>query len=135
MDVDREQLILAARVARSKAYVPYSNYRVGAALLTADGTIFTGCNVENAAYPASICAERVAITKAISEGYHEFVAIVVATENGGAPCGICRQVMVEFARDLRVFLADETNLIAELRLRELLPHGFGPDSLPGAAKR
>ncbi len=135
MDVDREQLILAARAARSNAYTPYSNYRVGAAVITADGTLFTGCNVENASYPASICAERVAITKAVSEGHRDFVAIAIATENGGAPCGICRQVMFEFVPEMRVFLVDEVNVTGDFILRELLPHGFGPDSLPDTAQR
>ncbi len=129
MDFDRAALAEAARRAREHAYAPYSNYPVGAALLAADGALYTGCNVENAAYPACICAERVAITKAISEGCREFVALAVATRDGGSPCGTCRQVMFEFAPDMVVLLVNERQIVAEYRLRELLPHGFGPASL------
>lgn len=127
--VDREALARAARRARERAYAPYSNYRVGAALLTEDGAIVTGCNVENASYPACICAERVAITKAISDGHRSFVAIAVATRNGGSPCGICRQVMNEFAPDMLVILVDGERIVAEHPLADLLPHGFGPENL------
>jgi len=130
--VNVETLVEAARSARTEAYAPYSKYRVGAALLTADGTVFSGCNVENAAYPASICAERVAITKAVSEGYRDFVAIAVATSNGGSPCGVCRQVMFEFAPEMAVILADETSIHEETTVRDLLPDGFGPSCLPDA---
>jgi cytidine deaminase len=135
MDVENAELITAAREARDKAYAPYSNYRVGAAVITGDGVVFTGCNVENASYPASICAERVAITKAVSEGYYEFQAIAIATENGGAPCGICRQVMFQFAPDMRVLLVDDEAVTGDFTLSDLLPHGFGPDSLPDSAPR
>jgi cytidine deaminase len=127
--VDRNALAQAARQARERAYAPYSNYQVGAALLTGDGTIITGCNVENAAYPAVICAECVAITKAVSEGHRSFVAIAVATGNGGSPCGICRQVMNEFAPDMLVILLDDKQITGEFRVSELLPHGFGPENL------
>ena len=129
MGIDQSGLIKAAREARKRAYAPYSNYQVGAALLTQDGTIFTGCNVENAAYPACICAERVAITKAISEGHQKFVAIAVVTRNGGSPCGVCRQVMNEFAPDMVVILADGEQVVAEYSLVDLLPEGFGPKQL------
>jgi cytidine deaminase len=129
MAVDRAALIDAAREARSMAYIPYSGYAVGAALLTADGSVFTGCNVENATYPAAICAERVAITKAVSEGQREFVAIAVATHNGGSPCGICRQVMYEFAPEMLVMIADSERIVAEMTVNELLPDGFGPEQL------
>src|SRR5689334_4940651 len=99
------------------AYAPYSNYLVGAALLAADGKIYTGCNVENAAYPSTICAERVAVTKAVSEGSRSFTAIVVVTANGGFPCGTCRQVMNEFAPDAQVIVADaQGNVIEECSL-------------------
>jgi cytidine deaminase len=128
--IDKDGLIRAARNARTEAYAPYSKYRVGAALLTADGIVFAGCNVENAAYPATTCAERVAITKAVSEGHREFVAIAIATENGGSPCGICRQVMFEFAPEMAVIIADETSIHQETTVAELLPHGFGPSCLP-----
>ena len=128
-DIDRERLVRAARAALERAYAPYSNYKVGAALLLGDGSIVTGCNVENAAYPASICAERVAITKAVSEGRRDFVAVAVVTRNGGSPCGICRQVMNEFAPEMLVILADEDAITAEMPLNELLPLGFGPNHL------
>ena len=130
--VDVDELVRAARIVRAEAYAPYSKYRVGAALLAADGTIFTGCNVENASYPASICAERVAITRAVSEGQRKFVAIAVATGNGGSPCGICRQVMFEFAPGMAVVIADETRIHQETTVADLLPDGFGPSCLPDA---
>ena len=127
---DQTHLVEAARAARKNAYAPYSNYEVGAALLTTEGDVFTGCNVENAAYPACICAERVAITKAVSAGHQSFTAIVVATGNGGSPCGICRQVMNEFAPDMAVILVDNTHIVLETTVSDLLPHGFGPEQLP-----
>ena len=132
MSVDRFKLVEEARAARRFAYAPYSNYRVGAALLTSDGSIYTGCNVENASYSACICAERVAITKAISEGQRDFAAIAVVTENGGSPCGICRQMMFEFAPGMLVIIADEEQIIAEFAVDELLPDGFGPEHLVSA---
>ncbi len=126
---DREALVEAARTVRKLAYAPYSNYQVGAALLAADGTIFTGCNVENATYPAGICAERVAVTKAVSEGRREFVAVAVVTKDGGSPCGICRQVMSEFAPEMPVILADPEKIVGEFTLDQLLPERFGPHNL------
>ena len=122
-------LIRAARNARKRAYAPYSDYHVGAAILTTSGDIFSGCNVENASYPATICAERVAITKAVSEGEHAFQAIVVATKNGGSPCGICRQVMNEFAPDMLVIIVSEDEVLYEATVSDLLPDGFGPSNL------
>jgi len=122
-------LIQSAREARERAYAPYSNYYVGAAILTESGDVFTGCNIENASYPATICAERVAITKAVSEGYSNFEAIVVATQNGGSPCGICRQVMNEFAPDMTVLVVSESEVVYESTVSELLPDGFGPANL------
>jgi len=127
--IDRDKLVEAARQARLQAYAPYSHYQVGAALLTSSGAIFTGCNVENAAYPACICAERVAVTKAVSEGERDFVAIAVVTGNGGTPCGVCRQVMNEFAPDMLVIVADPEQIKAEYALTDLLPDGFGPHHL------
>lgn len=116
--------------ASRKAYVPYSEYPVGAVLEAPDGRMFTGCNVENAATPAGICAERTALVKAVSEGVREFDTIVIATRNGGSPCGICRQMLYEFAPDLRVVCVDfQSNITLDASLRELLPHGFGPESL------
>lgn len=120
-------LIDAAIQAASKAYAPYSNYHVGAALLDSTGTIFTGCNIENASYPATICAERTALVKAVSEGRREFDTIVVATRNGGFPCGICRQMLYEFAPRLHVIVVDlDGHVIDDTTLTDLLPHGFGP---------
>src|SRR5687768_5376069 len=113
MVVDQIALAQAARAARERAYAPYSGYKVGAALLDKNGTIYTGCNVENAAYSSTICAERVAVTKAISEGTREFVAIAIATSNAGSPCGTCRQVMFEFAPEMVVLLVDDVNITAE----------------------
>jgi len=129
-DEKRQELIQKANQARSRAYAPYSNYQVGAALLTKKGQIFTGVNVENAAYPDSICAERSAVFSAVSAGERDFEAIAVATRNGGSPCGSCRQVLSEFGLDIVVLLADENeNLIQEKTVRELLPGAFLPQDL------
>lgn len=126
----RVELIGSARQARDYAYAPYSHYQVGAAVLTASGKRYTGCNVESAAYPTTMCAERVAIYKAVSEGEHEFQAIAVVTSNGGSPCGSCRQVMAEFGLETLVFIADaEGHLLQETTVRELLPDAFTPGYL------
>lgn len=125
---DRE-LVQLAQAARKNAYAPYSHYDVGAALLATSGQVFTGCNVENAAYPMTLCAERAAIVKAVSEGQREFVAIAIATRNGGSPCGACRQVMREFAPHLRIMLADQAGHVRLFTLDQLLPDSFGPESL------
>jgi cytidine deaminase len=123
-------LIDLANEARRRAYAPYSNYPVGAALRTRSGRIFTGCNVESAAYPTSMCAERVAIFKAVSEGEKEFDVIAVVTPNGGAPCGGCRQVMAEFGVDTLVLVADGTGrLVQETTVAGLLPEAFTPRDL------
>jgi cytidine deaminase len=124
-----KKLVEMALSIRKQAYAPYSNYRVGAALLTEDDEIFTGCNVENAVYPATCCAERVAIFKAVSEGHHCFSAIAVATENGGSPCGVCRQVMREFAPKMKVYIADAEGVVRVTSVAELLPDSFGPEDL------
>jgi cytidine deaminase len=124
-----QQLIHLAHSARERAYAPYSHYQVGAALLTQSGQVFTGCNVENAVYPLCTCAERTAVVKAVSEGQREFVAIAIATRNGGSPCGSCRQVLREFAPHLRVLLTDEAGNIREFTLDQLLPESFGPEFL------
>jgi cytidine deaminase len=126
----RTLLIQMAIKVRQRAYAPYSNYKVGAALLTSSGRYFTGCNVENAAYPTSLCAERVAVFKAVSEGEREFVAIAVVTGNAGTPCGACRQVLAEFGLETRVLIADaEGSLKQETSLSELLPGAFGPGDM------
>ena len=127
---ERQALIDLANTARQRAYVPYSNYPVGSALRTKTGRIYTGVNVENAAYPQTMCAERVAIFKAISDGEKEFEVISVVTDNGGSPCGGCRQVMAEFALDMIVLMADGNGkLIKETTVKELLPEAFTPEHL------
>ncbi len=131
MNDSDKALIEAAIAAAARAYAPYSHYHVGAALLAEDGTRYDGCNVENASYPACICAERTALVKAVSEGRRAFTTLVVATVNGGAPCGVCRQMLYEFAPDLRIIMARlDGAVVAEASLSELLPRGFGPSSLP-----
>lgn len=126
----RARLIETARAARRRAYAPYSNYPVGAALLTSNGNIYDGVNVENAAFPTTMCAERVAVFKAVSAGEREFVAIAVVTANGGFPCGACRQVLAEFGLDTIVLIADQDGKIAEqTTVRQLLPGAFGPQHL------
>ncbi len=127
---DKQALINLANEARKQAYVPYSHYPVGAALRTKTGKTYTGVNIENAAYPQTMCAERVAIFKAVSEGEKEFEAISVVTDNGGSPCGGCRQVMAEFGLDTIVLLADKNgNLVKETTVNELLPEAFTPEKL------
>ena len=127
---ERQSLIDLANAARQRAYAPYSNYPVGAALRTKTGRMYTGVNVENAAYPHTMCAERVAIFKAISDGEKEFEVISVVTDNGGSPCGGCRQVMAEFALDMIVLMADGNGkLIKETTVGELLPEAFTPNHL------
>ena len=126
-----EQLIAAAREARERAYVPYSKFPVGAALVAEDGSLYTGCNIENASYGLTNFAERTAIFKMVSEGQRRFTAIAVIADTDGpcSPCGACRQVISEFGPDARVIL---TNLRGETRVtsvRELLPGAFTPDDL------
>lgn len=125
----RAALIQAAIGVRAQAYAPYSNYPVGAALLMADGTIITGVNVENASYGLTICAERTAVTRAVSEGHRTILAVAVATENAGSPCGACRQVLTEFAGDVPVYLVDAAGNGRETTLYTLLPDHFGPEHL------
>jgi cytidine deaminase len=127
---EKQSLIDLANEARRRAYVPYSNYPVGAALRTKTGRLFTGVNVENAAYPTTICAERVAVFKAVSEGEREFEVIAVVTDNGGSPCGSCRQVLAEFGLDTIVLIADgQGRLVKQTTVKELLPEAFTPESL------
>lgn len=127
----RQQLIQTAIEARRWAYVPYSKYAVGAAVLTASGKVYDGVNIENAAYPSGICAERVAVFKAVSEGEHELEAIAVATSNGGYPCGACRQVMAEFGLDTLVIITDDKgNVTGEMTVLDLLPGAFTSKDLP-----
>jgi cytidine deaminase len=130
-DEQRRKLIQTAQEARQWAYAPYSNYRVGAALLSTSGKIYDGVNVENAAYPTGICAERVAVFKAVSEGEREFTALAVVTDNGGSPCGSCRQVISEFGLDTIVVIADGNGqVVLETSISDLLPGAFRPEHLP-----
>jgi len=127
-----QELIALAKQAREQAYARYSSFPVGAALLAHSGRVFTGCNVENASYPLTTCAERTAVTKAVSEGEREFEAIAVVTATGATPCGACRQILREFSgRDgkLRVIVADLDGNSHTYTIEELLPHGFTPDQL------
>jgi len=113
-----------------KAYAPYSNYQVGSVLIADTGEVFTGCNVENAAYPAGICAERGALAQAVSNGVQNFLGVIVASKSGGSPCGICRQMLYEFSPTMRVICVTfEGDIIIDSTLDKLLPHGFGPSSL------
>ena len=123
------KLLRQAIETRKLAYTPYSTYKVGAALLTVEGQIFTGCNIENAAYTPSICAERTAIFKAVSEGERQFVALAVVTADGGTPCGVCRQVIREFAPNLTIVVGAVNGSYQILTLSDLLPASFGPENL------
>ena len=132
---DMELCSLAIQ-AMEHSYSPYSDYRVGAALLTADGTVYTGCNIENASYTPTICAERTAIFKAVSDGVRQFTAIAIAGGKDGVitgsfpPCGVCRQVMAEFCTpDFTVFVVTGMDTFTRYTLGDLLPAGFGPDHL------
>ena len=137
-----ERLMELALQAREGSYSPYSHFRVGAALLCADGSVYTGCNIENAAFTPGICAERTAIYKAVSEGKRDFQAIAIAGgPEGGepaltAPCGVCRQVMREFCdpEKFRIILGAGTGKKQVFLLKELLPLSFGPDNLDGKEK-
>lgn len=137
MNIDAEVLIKEAIEARKMAYTPYSHFKVGAALLTADGKIYRGCNIENAGYTPSNCAERTAFFKAVSEGERSFVAIAIVAgpENGDlvltAPCGVCRQVMMEFCdyETFPIILGTSQNDYKIMTLKEILPLGFGPKNL------
>jgi cytidine deaminase len=129
----REELLAAAKQAQTSAYAPYSKYPVGAALLTSSGAIYLGSNVENAAYPDSICAERVAVFKAVSEGQRDFEAIAVVTKDGGTPCGSCRQVLAEFSPGALVIIANQNGeVVRESTVADLLPGAFGPGNLKAA---
>ncbi len=135
--MDNKELIRLALEARQMAYVPYSNYMVGAALLTRQGKVYKGCNIENAAYTPTNCAERTAFFKAVSEGEREFdaIAIVGGYEDNPTdyayPCGVCRQVMIEFCNPekFRVITAISEEQYLEQTLAEMLPYGFGPQNL------
>lgn len=132
--MDNQQLIKAAMKARENAYAPYSHFLVGAAVLTKDGQVYTGCNIENASYGATNCAERTAVFKAVSEGHSEFVKVAIVGGKEGEeitefayPCGVCRQVMAEFSNplELKVIAAKSEEVYLEKTLEELLPYSFG----------
>ena len=123
--MENRELYMLAQKAMERAYAPYSKFAVGAALLTEDGKVFTGVNVENASFGATICAERTACVKAVSEGYSKFTAIAVVSSRGSAPmCGICRQFLSEFTTDIKVITGDDAEHLNVMRLAELLPDNF-----------
>lgn len=124
-----DDLLALAAAARMAAYVPYSHFAVGAALRGEDGAIFTGCNVENASYGLTICAERNAVVHAVAEGARRFDAVAVVTENGVTPCGACRQVLAEFGPEMTVIVADTAGNRHVYSMRELLPAAFTPEHL------
>ena len=127
-----QKLIAAAKEAQQGAYVPYSGYAVGSALLADDGKMYTGCNIENASYTPTVCAERVAVFKAISEGAKRVKIIaVVAGDDMGYPCGVCRQVLREFGEDATIVVAKDEENYHVHTLDELLPHSFGPENVKG----
>ncbi len=123
------RLVAAATSARAQAYVPYSHFAVGAALLSADGKIYTGCNVENASFGLTVCAERNAVFQAVARGARAFRAVAVVTANGVTPCGACRQVLAEFSPEMTVIVADLAGNRRLYALAELLPDAFGPAQL------
>jgi cytidine deaminase len=123
-------LIEQANAVRANAYAPYSHYPVGAALHTRSGRVYTGVNIENAAYTTGVCAERVAVFKAVGDGERDFDVLALVTDNGGSPCGACRQVLAEFGLDTLVLIADGSGrLIKSLTVAELLPGAFQPSDL------
>lgn len=128
-DEQRDALIDAACEARAQAYAPYSNFKVGAAVLAEDGRIFTGVNVENASYGLTICAERSAVFTAATAGVRHLLAIAICAEDAASPCGACRQVLSEFAKDIPVWLSDTQGATRRTSLHTLLPDHFGPEHL------
>lgn len=128
-ETERQRLLATAAEVRQKAYAPYSGYQVGAALLAKSGRIYSGCNVENASYGASICAERVAAVRALAEGETEFLAMAVIADSPepGSPCGICRQFLAEFAPQLHLILANLDGKSRSGNLEEYLPYAFNQD--------
>lgn len=136
--MDMEKLIVESKKARDKAYVPYSKFPVGAALVAEDGTIYHGCNIENSAYSMTNCAERTAFFKAVSEGVHTFKALAVVGDTEGpiSPCGACRQVIAEFCEgSMPVYLTNLKGDVLETTVAELLPGAFSKEDLSYAAKQ
>lgn len=136
--MNKEKLMDASKIAREKAYVPYSKFQVGAALLTTDGEVIHGCNIENASFGLTNCAERTAIFKAVSEGKKNFAAIAVVADTEGpvSPCGACRQVLAEFCdKDMPVYLTNLKGNVTETTVSELLPGAFTTEDMDYAAKQ
>ena len=127
--MNQKELIRIAKKMREKAYAPFSKYTVGASVETEDGSIVGGCNVESASYGLTCCAERIALYNAVSQGFLKFKAIAVASENGGFPCGACRQVIWELCGDIPILIIDNENKIRETSSRTLLPDAFDKDKL------
>lgn len=125
-----KELIKAAMDAREFSYSPYSEFKVGAALITSEGKVYTGCNIESASYSPTICAERVAVSKAVSDGNKDIEAIaIVGSSDYTYPCGVCRQFLVEFGKDMKIIVANNEDEYKVYSLSELFPHSFGPDDL------
>ncbi len=131
-----KKLIDKAIISMDKAYAPYSHFKVGAAVLTASGKIYTGSNIENSSYGASVCAERVAMFKAVADGEMEIIEIAVATETEepSSPCGICRQVMAEFAKNAKIYLVNRKRRVIETSFKEMLPLAFTIENLKSVNK-
>lgn len=133
--MDNKELIKKAIESKDKAYVPYSGFHVGAALVTEDDSVYTGCNIEIASYSPTICAERTAIFKAISEGHKTIKKIAVVGDGKDTfPCGVCRQVIREFGKDAKIIVANSEDDYKEFTLEDLLPNSFGPENLANANK-
>ena len=126
----KDSVIKEAIAMRMRAVAPYSNYTVGAAVLTESGEIIGGCNVESSSYGLTCCAERIAIYNAISAGHKKFTALAVATDNGGKPCGACRQVIWDICGNIKIHIVDENGILVETTSLDLLPDAFGEDMLP-----
>lgn len=124
-----KKLIKEAHLARNNSHAPYSKYKVGAAVLTNDNTIISGCNVESSSYGLTCCAERIAIYSAIAQGHSKFKALAVITENGGTPCGACRQVIWDLCGDIPIYIADENGKVHETTSQDLLPDAFDSNML------
>lgn len=128
--MDIKMLVKKALEAKEKAYAPYSGFRVGAALIAGSGNVYTGCNIECSSYSPTICAERTAISKAVSEGERQIMAIAITGDSEWTyPCGVCRQVIREFGKDAKVIVVKSEDEYKEYSLEELLPHSFGPEDL------
>ena len=130
--MDSKELATIALKARTYAHAPYSNFKVGAALLTKSGKVYTGSNVESTSYGLTICAERVALVKALSEGDDQFESIAVVSETGASPCGACRQLLWDYTKDIPVYLSDGVGEITEYNLSDLLIHPFEDSQLPSS---